>query len=159
MADLTASVDLGKVALKNKGLYSATIKYDAMDFCTKDGNSWLCLIDGTVGVEPKEGANWQYLARGIDSYGTLSESYAKGGTKTREDEDTDNAKYYSEQAKAYADKAEASTNVSIATKDKAGLVKPDGTTITIDADGTIKGANDLGLTIIDGAINTTYEEA
>lgn len=61
---------------------------------------------------------------------TLAESYAKGGTNTRTGEDTDNAKYYSDRASALVD-------VDIATTTKAGIVKPDGTTITVDADGTI----------------------
>lgn len=61
---------------------------------------------------------------------TLAESYAKGGTNTRTGEDTDNAKYYSDRASALVD-------VDIATTSKAGIVKPDGTTIIVDADGTI----------------------
>ena len=64
------------------------------------------------------------------SNATLSESYAVGGTGTREGEDTDNAKYYYEQAKAVS-------NVDIATTEKAGVVKPDGTSVTIDLDGTL----------------------
>lgn len=72
------------------------------------------------------------------NYMELSHSYMDGGGESgREGEATDNAKYYSEQAKAYADKAEAATNVGIATPDKAGLVKPDGTSIKVDSDGTI----------------------
>lgn len=61
---------------------------------------------------------------------TLAESYAKGGTNTRTGEDTDNAKYYSDRASALVD-------VDIATTTKAGIVKPDGSTVTVDADGTI----------------------
>lgn len=64
------------------------------------------------------------------SNATLSKSYAVGGTGTREGEDTDNAKYYYEQTKAVA-------NVDIATTEKAGIVKPDGTSVTVDSDGTI----------------------
>ena len=64
------------------------------------------------------------------SNATLSKSYAVGGTGTREGEDTDNAKYYYEQAKAVS-------NVDIATTEKAGIVKPDGTSVTVDSDGTI----------------------
>lgn len=63
---------------------------------------------------------------------TLAESYTHGGTGAREGEDTDNAKYYMEQAKAVS-------AVDIATTEKAGIVKPDGTTITVDPDGTIHG--------------------
>lgn len=39
-----------------------------------------------------------------------------------------------------------------------GIVKVDGTTITVDEDGTIHGSaqNDLKLTIVDGKLNATY---
>ena len=63
---------------------------------------------------------------------TLAESYTHGGTGAREGEDSDNARYYMEQAKAVS-------AVDIATTEKAGIVKPDGTTITVDEDGTLHG--------------------
>ena len=66
---------------------------------------------------------------------TLSESYAKGGTGTRQGEDTDNAEYYKEQAKAYAESA--SQGVQPATPSTIGGVKPDNVTITVDGVGTI----------------------
>ena len=69
---------------------------------------------------------------------TLAESYTHGGTGAREGEDTDNAKYYMEQAKAVS-------AVDIATTEKAGIVKPDGTTITVDPDGTIHGSSSVDL--------------
>lgn len=68
----------------------------------------------------------------------IAKSYAVGGTGTREGEDTDNAKYY-------AAKAKEVSKVDIATEEKAGIVKPDGTTITVDEDGTIHGANTYEL--------------
>ena len=74
--------------------------------------------------------NAKNSADNAQSNATLSESYAKGGTGTREGEDTDNAKYYYEQAKAVS-------NVDIATTEKAGIVKPDGTSVTVDPDGKI----------------------
>lgn len=64
------------------------------------------------------------------SNAALSKSYAVGGTGTREGEDTDNSKYYYEQAKAVS-------NVDVATTERAGIVKPDGTSVTVDPDGTI----------------------
>ena len=64
------------------------------------------------------------------SSAVMAQSYAKGGTGSREGEDADNAKYYAEQAKAVA-------NIDIATTEKAGIVKPDGTSVTVDSDGTI----------------------
>lgn len=87
----------------------------------------------------------------VEDYAILSKSYAVGGTGTRIGEDTDNSKYYSElaktesdkatteadRAKTEADRAYSIVNIGIATTEKAGIVKPDGTTITVDADGTI----------------------
>ena len=52
-----------------------------------------------------------------------SESYAIGGTGTRNGENTDNAKYYSEQAKKHCENASAISGVGIASQTKAGLVK------------------------------------
>lgn len=106
---------------------------------------------------------------------TLAESYAKGSTGTRTGEDTDNAKYYSEQsqalaaaeankarawaigpggsgeatadnnakkyaedAKAYAENAASVVGIGIATTTTPGLVRPDGETITIDSTGLIQ---------------------
>lgn len=63
---------------------------------------------------------------------TLAESYTHGGTGAREGEDADNARYYMEQAKAVS-------VVNVATTETAGIVKPDGDTITVDPDGTIHG--------------------
>ena len=51
----------------------------------------------------------------------------------------DAAKEYSEDAKRYRDEAEAIVHVDIATTEKAGIVKPDGSTITVEPDGTIHG--------------------
>ena len=67
---------------------------------------------------------------------TIAESYAHGGTGAREGEDTDNARYYMEQAKAVS-------AVDIATTEKAGIVKPDGETITVDEDGTLHGSSSV----------------
>ena len=69
----------------------------------------------------------------VTGYANASKSYAVGGTGTRDGEDTDNAKYYYEKMKAVS-------TVDIATVDVAGIVKPDGTTITIDPDGTLHGS-------------------
>lgn len=74
----------------------------------------------------------------------LSKSWAVGGTETRDGEDTDNSKYYSEQSKADADRAKREADrasdivgIGIATTEKAGIVKPDGETTTVDEDGTL----------------------
>ena len=77
-------------------------------------------------------------------YWRISKSYAVGDAGEREGEDNDNSKYYCEQSAEHARRAEEAaekaisiSDISIATNDKAGLVKPDGETIRIDEDGTI----------------------
>ena len=79
------------------------------------------------------------------SSSALAKSYAVGGTGTRDGEDTDNARYYMEQAKAVS-------AVDIATTEKAGIVKPDGTTITADEDGTLHGVAKI---TVDTALSST----
>lgn len=83
-------------------------------------------------------------AENVRNMSDVSQSYAVGGTGTREGEDTDNSKYYNQQASDNADRAEAAAerasavaDVGVATSEKAGLVKPDGDTIRVDPDGTI----------------------
>ncbi|MCM1561512.1 MAG: hypothetical protein NC123_18550 [Butyrivibrio sp.] len=86
------------------------------------------------------------------NYCVAAESMVHGGTGTREGEDDDNAGYYyrkakecseqsekeADRAKSEADRARDITGTGIATAEKAGLVKPDGTTITVDEYGTIR---------------------
>lgn len=79
----------------------------------------------------------QDIQLAIETWYKLAESYAHGGTGAREGEETDNAKYYAEQAKISADNAAALADIGIMTTEKAGIGKPDGTTITVDADGTM----------------------
>ncbi len=50
-----------------------------------------------------------------------SESWAVGGTSTRDGEDTDNSKYYSEQAKNYADKAQEIVGSNFITQTEKGV--------------------------------------
>ncbi len=60
----------------------------------------------TILVEAKD------IQKAIEKWNYLAESYAHGGTGKREGEETDNAKYYSEQAKRYFDLAENAVDVS-----------------------------------------------
>ena len=116
MAD-TKTVDLGSVGIVNGHTYSETTTYNSNTFVKYKESTWLCIKDGTVGIEPNytNASNWQAMAIGIDQYTTESrkaakeaKSYAIGDTSTRDGEDTDNAKYYSEQAKASEEKAATS---------------------------------------------------
>lgn len=89
----------------------------------------------------------QDIQLAIQTWFKLAESYAHGGTGAREGEDTDNAKYYAEQAKISADNAAAVADIGIMTTEKVGIGKPDGTTITVDEDGTMHSAGGSGTDI------------
>ena len=93
------------------------------------------------------------------TYSKDSKRWAVGDSEY-EGSATDNAKYYKEQAEAAKqaaeearDEAQAATGTVIATTEQVGVVKPDGTTIKVDEDGTIHGANQFdgsGYTYVDG---------
>ena len=73
---------------------------------------------------------------------TIEEAVAKINTEVSANakavaEYTEQAKKYRDEAKAFRDEAESIAGIGVATKDKAGIVKPDGETITVDEDGTI----------------------
>ncbi len=90
-------------------------------------------------------------AKSANNNALLAKSYSDGKTGIREGEETDNAKFYKEKAQEAAEKAEQVTNISLATPETPGLVKPDGTTITVDEDGTLHGADTVqvdGTTIM-----------
>lgn len=66
----------------------------------------------------------------------LAQSYAVGtGGTVRTGDATDNAKYYKEQAEQAAADAQAAAHVSTMTLSTNGIGRPDGTTITVDANG------------------------
>lgn len=78
------------------------------------------------------------------TYSKDSQRWAVGSAEY-EGSTTDNAKYYKEQAEAAKtaaerarDEAQAATGAVIATTTQLGVVKPDGTTIGVEEDGTIK---------------------
>ena len=70
----------------------------------------------------------------------------RGGVPVTSGDDTyeNNSKYYAELAKEYEESAAAIVGIGIATTTTAGIVKPDGTSITIDSDGTIHSTGGTG---------------
>lgn len=52
------------------------------------------------------------IQKAIETWNYLAESYAHGGTGKRDGEEIDNAKYYCEQSKSYADAAETAIDLS-----------------------------------------------
>lgn len=72
----------------------------------------------------------------------LAQSYAVGtGGTVRTGDATDNAKYYKEQAEQAAADASAAAHVSTMTLSTNGIGRPDGTTITVDANGVFTATN------------------
>ena len=138
------NVDLSSLITEYEFLDSDTIAFEITDgkvkAIVKNGSitedhlspDYLGEIRTQVGRAEMSAKSADASEKNAASSSALAKSYAVGGTGTREGEDTDNARYYMEQAKAVS-------AVDIATTEKAGIVKPDGTTITVDEDGTLHG--------------------
>jgi hypothetical protein len=67
-----ASINLGKIAFSWKGPYNAATTYAKQDVVESGGSSFICLLDGTVGVVPVVGANWALFAQGTSSVTTAA---------------------------------------------------------------------------------------
>ena len=104
----------------------------------------------------------QTAANDALTYSKDSKRWAVGDA-AYEGSEVDNSKYYKEQAeiaRAAAEKAreeaESVVGFGIATTEKAGIVKPDGVTISVDEDGTIHGPQKFEA---DGYVYVTGESA
>lgn len=192
------SVDLSALITEYEFLESDTIAFEIIDgkvkAIVKNGSitedhlspDYLGEIRTQVGRAETSAKSADTSEKSAASSSALAKSYAVGGTGTRDGEDTDNAKYYAEQAKNASDvgtlseivrnhisnktihmtesehdvvsklgeSAEGSLTYngseikqSVATTESTGVVKPDGTTITIDDDGTLHGSSTYTLPI------------
>lgn len=192
----TQNVDLSSLITEYEFLDSDTIAFEIVDgkvkAIVKNGSitenhldpEYLGEIRTQVGKAETSAKSADASEKNAESSSALAKSYAVGGTGTRDGEDTDNAKYYAEQAKNASDVGTLSEIVenhisnktihmtesehdvvsklgessegsltyngseikpSVATTESTGVVKPDGTTITIDEDGTLHGANTYEL--------------
>ena len=192
------NVDLSSLITEYEFLDSDTIAFEIVDgkvkAIVKNGSiteeklnpTYLGEIHTQVARAESSATSADASEKNAASSSALAKSYAVGGTGTREGEDTDNAKYYAEQAKNASDvgalseivknhisdkivhmtesehgvvsklgeSAEGSLTYngseikpSVATTESTGVVKPDGTTITIDEDGTLHGSNTYTLPI------------
>lgn len=192
------NVDLSSLITEYEFLDSDTIAFEIVDgkvkAIVKNGSitenhlapEYLAEIRTQVGRAEMSAKSADASEKNAASSSALAKSYAVGGTGTREGEDTDNAKYYAEQAKNASDvgalseivknhisdkivhmtesehgvvsklgeSAEGSLTYngseikpSVATTESTGVVKPDGTTITIDEDGTLHGSSTYTLPI------------
>lgn len=58
---------LGTIGIADKGTYDPDATYVTGNFILHNGSTWLALKDNLTGIEPEEGENWKYLARGFGS--------------------------------------------------------------------------------------------
>ena len=82
---------------------SANIRLDTVVDSHGDKTVTATIIDGSITankLQPNYLADVTEQATACAADAVLAESYTKGGTGTREGEDTDNAKYYKDQARA-----------------------------------------------------------
>ena len=92
---------------------------------------------------------------------TLAESWAQGGTGTRQGEDTDNAEYWANQAQGYANQAtvpavEGVYNIiltDMVTSDRYALIVENGTLKLLGVSNTL---NATELNLVDSSTGTAY---
>ncbi|EXG84498.1 hypothetical protein K413DRAFT_1241 [Clostridium sp. ASBs410] len=58
---------LGTVGIADKGTYNASATYVTGNSVYYEGSTWTALKDNLTGIQPEEGENWKYLARGFGS--------------------------------------------------------------------------------------------
>ena len=91
-------IDVSALISQNEFVDSDTVYWTV----SSDGKVQASIVKGSITadmLEPNYLAKVQLYASQALSSATVSESYAVGGTGSREGEDTDNAKYYSEEKK------------------------------------------------------------
>lgn len=91
--------------------------------------------------ESKDNAKNSETAAGKSAAAAKTSETNAGKSAAAAKENKDNAVAAAARAEKAAEKAETMSAVSIATTAKAGIVKPDGRTISVAEDGTIKGAS------------------
>ena len=111
----TAICGWGKVFLTYRG--------EGFEDATTDYEAYIASNSAPTGEVPSVLESWYQdmldakaaanaAAQAADASAALSESYAKGGTNTRTGENTDNAKYYKEQADAAAEAAQTASETA-----------------------------------------------
>ena len=114
--------DAGRIGFIIKGEYSDTETYDFLDVVYYNGSSYVAKKE-TLGNEPTEsGEFWQILA--VKGESASAVTGVKGSAE-------------SEYREGDVNITPANLGIKNATDTKAGLVKPDGKSIKVEADGTI----------------------
>lgn len=95
------TTNLGRVSIVPRGDYDPDTLYERLDLVEYNDEGYLAKHGGLIGVTPQKGEDWMQVVGSGSA--RLAESYTHGETGYRDGEETDNAKYYVEQAKTLAD--------------------------------------------------------
>lgn len=130
-------VDLSALITQYEFKDSDTIAFEI----GSDGKAFSIVKEGSI--EAKH-LRPDYLAD-IKVESSKAEKAAKASSDSSDNSasSADLAQGYAAKAKTYADTARGVSNVKIATTDMVGLVRPDGDSLVIDADGTIHSSTQL----------------
>lgn len=107
-------------SIDSSGKVSASIKSDSITkaMLSSEVMSAITLSENNAAASAQAAAQ---SATNAELDAKLSQSYSVGKSGIRDGEDTDNAKYYSEQAKIYADKAEDIVGSNFITQSEKGV--------------------------------------
>lgn len=140
-----ASAAAAKTSETNAGKSAAAAKKsaDAAKISETNANSSKeeAVAAAATAKESKDNAKNSETAAGRSAKAAKTSETNAGESATAAKEKADNAVAAATRAEKAAEKAEAVSAVSIATTTKAGIVKPDGSTISVSEDGTIRAAS------------------
>lgn len=137
VAAKTSETNAGKSAT------AATKSADAAKISETNANSSKeeAVAAAAEAKDSKDNAEKSKTAAGQSAVAAKTSETNAGKSAAAAKKNEDNAVAAAARADKAAEKAEAASVVSIATTAKAGIVKPDGSTISVAEDGTIKGAS------------------
>lgn len=138
------SGDAGRIGFLIKGEYRSEETYDFLDVVYHNGSSYVAKKDTTGNVPVNDNEFWQILA-------STSAGGSSGGTTDYDDLDN---KPKINNVVLEGNKTLADIGIKTMTTLRAGIGKPDGTTITVDEDGTMHSAG--GSADEDFASKTIY---
>lgn len=140
-----ASAEAAKTSETNAGKSATAAKEsaDAAKISEKNANSSKeeAVAAAATAKDSKDNAKNSETAAGQSAKAAKTSETNAGESATAAKEKADNAVAAAARAEKAAEKAEAVSAVSIATTAKAGIVKPDGSTISVSEDGTIRAAS------------------
>ncbi|MBD5554864.1 MAG: hypothetical protein HDQ95_05820, partial [Roseburia sp.] len=163
-------VDLSALITQYEFVDSGTIAYTVypdgrVTFAVKEGSieerhlrpNYLADIKVEVAKAKSSADNAAENAEESKNSALKAESYAHGGTGKRENENTDNAKYYSEQAKASAEKASNIVTQNVVLQSEKGVANG---VASLGSDGKVPSSQlpsfDGGVTGVKGSAEAEY---